>query len=46
MKTPTIPIEVNPMPGVNKSQSAMLNGLKNFALILTFSNNDKFRIVF
>jgi hypothetical protein len=37
--TPTIPIEVNPMPGVNKSQSAMLYELKNFAIILTFSTN-------
>jgi hypothetical protein len=35
--TPTIPKEVNPMPGVNKSQSAMLHGLKIFAIILTFS---------
>jgi len=35
--TPTIPIDVNPMPGVNKSQSAMLYKLKNFAIILTFT---------
>ena len=34
---PTIPKEVNPMPGVNRSQSAMLYGLKIFAIILTFS---------
>jgi hypothetical protein len=40
--TPTIPREVNPMPGVNKSQSAMLCILENFAIILTFSTNDKF----
>jgi hypothetical protein len=37
--TPTIPIEVSPMPGVNKSQSGMLYELKNFAIILTFSTH-------
>ena len=44
-KTPTIPIEVNPMPGVNKSQSAMLYKLKNFAIILTFSTHANYIIL-
>jgi len=44
--TPIIPKEVNPMPGVNKSQSAMLHGLKIFAIILTFSMTLVFMIIY